>query len=145
MDALALLTRAQAALRARFDDFRRALDRRDEEAYRVALRDFHERLVAWTAAEEKALLPALERAGLADRSPRRELSLEYVQLRELTAHVGREIDGRGRLSDVLGFVENLSRRLAAHERGNADVYYPAAAALLTEEERRRLEQAAPPD
>jgi hypothetical protein len=111
----------------------------------MALADFHERLVAWTTAEQGSLLPALERAMLADRSPRRELSLEYVQLRELTAHVRREIDGRGRLSDLLGFVENLSRRLAAHERGNAEVYYPAASGRLTDDERGRLEEAAPPD
>jgi hypothetical protein len=144
-EALALLTRAQAALRGRFDEFRRALDRRDDEAYRVALADFHERLAAWTAAEERALLPALDRARLADRSPRHELRLEYVQLRELTAHLRREVEGGGRLSDVLGFVENLSRRLAAHEMGNAEVYYPAAADRLTEEERNALQGAAPPD
>jgi hypothetical protein len=67
-----------------------------------------------------------------------------VQLRELTAHVRREVEGGGRLSDVLGFVENLSRRLAAHERGNLEVYYPAAAPLLTEAEVRSLEEASPP-
>jgi hypothetical protein len=143
-DALALLTGVQAALRSRFDEFRGALDRRDEAAYRVALADFHERLRAWTAAEEASLLPAVERARLRERNPRRELLLEYVQLRELTAHVRREVEGGGRLSDVLGFVENLSRRLAAHERGNLEVYYPAAAPLLTEAEVRSLEEASPP-
>jgi len=34
-NALSFLLSAQHALRSRFDDFRRALERRDEEAYRL--------------------------------------------------------------------------------------------------------------
>lgn len=143
MDALAFLNSAQAALRDRFDDFHRALDRRDEAAYRMALADFHDWLCRWTAAEERALLPALRRARLPDRDPRRELNLEYVQLRELTRHTREEIEARARMSDILGLVENLSRRFAAHARGNQEVYFPAAASLLTPAERRSLEEAAP--
>ena len=144
-DALAFLNGAQAALRDRFDDFHRAFERRDEAAYRMALADFHDWLCRWTAAEENALLPALRRARLPDRDPQRELKLEYVQLRELTRHTREEIEARARMSDILGLVENLARRLLAHERGNADVYYPAAAPLLTPAERRALEEAAPAD
>jgi hypothetical protein len=48
------------------------------------------------------------------------------------------------MADLLGFIENLSRRLEAHELGNAGVYHPAAAALLTAEERRTLEAGSPP-
>ena len=88
---------------------------------------------------------ALRRASLPDRDPQRELSLEYVQLRELTRQVRLLTEARGPLADILGFVENLSRRLDAHERGNADVYYPAAAPLLTPDERRTLRDAAPGD
>jgi hypothetical protein len=142
-DALALLNAAQAGLRERFDDFHRAFDRRDEAAYRLALADFHDWLCRWTAAEERALLPALRRARLSDRDPQRELNLEYVQLRELTRHTREEIEARARMSDVLGLVENLSRRFEAHERGNLAVYFPAAAPLLTPAERRSLEEAAP--
>ncbi len=142
-DTLAFLSGAQAALRDRFDDFHRALERRDAAAYRLALADFHDWLCRWTAAQERVLLPALQRARLNDRDPRRELNLEYVQLRELTRHTREEIAAGGRLSDILGLVENLSRRFQAHERGNLDVYYPAAAPLLTADERRSLEEAAP--
>jgi hypothetical protein len=144
-EALADLHAAQRELRARFDDFRQAFDRRDEAAYRLAIADFHERLCRWTAGEERALLAALRRASLPDRDPQRELSLEYVQLRELTRQVRLLTEARGPLVDILGFVENLSRRLDAHELGNAGVYYPAAAPLLTPEERRTLRDAAPGD
>jgi hypothetical protein len=143
-DALALLRSARQALRSRFDDFRRALDRRDEAAYRMALADFHERLRSWTEAEERALLPALGRAPLPGRDATREVRLEHVQLRELTRHVLLQIDEHARMSDVLGFVENLSRRFGAHEAGMLEVYYPAAAPHLSPEERAILEEATPP-
>ncbi len=139
--ARALLDGAQAGLRSRFDDFRQAFERRDEAAYRLALADFHERLRDWTAAEERALVPALRRVGLAGRDPRRELSLEYVQLRELTRQIRLGIENRAPIADLLGLVENLARRLLAHERGNRDVYYPAAAGALNDEETRALEDA----
>jgi hypothetical protein len=141
-DALALLDGAQAALRARFDDFLGAFGRRDEAAYRLALSDFHDWLCRWTAAEEAALLAALVRARFPDRDPQRELTLEYVQLRELTRHVRMQIEARAPMADLLGLVENLSRRFDAHERGNLDVYHPAAAPLLTPAERQTLEAAA---
>jgi hypothetical protein len=145
VDALGFLEAAQASLRVRFDDFRQAFGRRDEAAYRLALADFHDRLRDWTAAEERALLPALRRARLADRDAQRELSLEYVQLRELTRQIRLGIESRAPLADLLGLVENLARRLEAHERGNAGVYFPAAAPLLSAPERQVLEAAAPGD
>ena len=129
-----MLRAAQAALRSRLEDFRQALDRRDGPAYRLALADFQDALGRWTAAEERALVPALERAPIPGRDARRELSLEFVQLRELTRHVRLEIEAQSRLSDVLGLVENLSRRFDAHERGTLEVYYPAAAPALEADE-----------
>jgi hypothetical protein len=154
-DALALLCSAQRGLRSRFDDFRRALDRRDEAAYRLALSDFENRLVRWTDAEERVLLPALDRAGIAGRDPRRELRLEYVQLRELTRALRRQIEGppreggdveyRPAIADTLGYAENLSRRFDAHEAEVLGVYYPAAAKVLTDGELRVLKEAAPPE
>jgi hypothetical protein len=137
-----MLRAAQAALRSRFEDFRQALDRRDGPAYRLALADFQDALGRWTAAEEQALVPALERAPITGRDARRELMLEFVQLRELTRHVRLEIEAQSRLSDVLGLVENLARRFDAHERGTLEVYYPAAAPALEADELAVLQRAA---
>jgi len=140
---LATLLSAQRGLRSRFEDFRRALERRDEEAYRVALTDFHACLRRWTEAEEKALLPAVLRAGVPGRDPQRELRLEWVQVRELTRSLLWQVNERARLSDLLGFTENLARRLAAHESEMETVYYPAAAATLRGDEWTSLAEAAP--
>lgn len=142
-DALALLVATQEALRSRFDDFHRAFEHRDEAAYRVALADFHDWLCRWTEAEERSLLPALRRAALPERDAQRELRLEYVQLRELTRYLRTQIESRGKMADLLGLVENLSRRFDAHERDSVGVYYPAAAPLLTPAERQSLAEAAP--
>src|SRR5262249_3265439 len=132
------------ALRSRYEDFQQALDRRDIDAYRLALDDFHRHLVRWTRAEEEALLPAILRAGLPGRDPSRELKLQWVQVRELTRYLLEQVDARAPIGDVLGFAENLARRLTAHLSEMDDVYYPAAAPLLTEKEWRTLSDAAPP-
>lgn len=134
---------AQRALRNRFDDFRRALDRRDEEAYRLGLTDFYSCLRSWTEAEEKALLPALLRTGIPGRDPQREVRVEGVQLRELTRYLLSQVTDRAPLSDILGFAGNLERRFTAHESEMERVYYPAAAAVLTGEEWKILAVAAP--
>ena len=138
------LVSAQRSLRSRFDDFRGALERRDEEAYRLALTDFHRCLVQWTQAEEGALLPAILRASIDGRDPGRELRLEWVQVRELARYLLSQVTERAPLADVLGLSENLERRLSAHESEMEKVYYPAAAPLLNEEEIRTLAAAAPP-
>jgi len=138
------LVAAQESLRRRFDEFRGALERRDEAAYRMALSDFHEHLCRWTAAEERVLLPALLRAPLPGRDPQRELRLEYVQLRELTRFLLSELARRAPMADVLGLVENLERRLTAHESEVKTVYYPAASTRLNADEWRALGEAAPP-
>lgn len=139
------LVAIQKGLRSRFEDFRGALDRREEAAYRLALADFHESLCRWTAAEERVLMPALARASFSGRDPQRELRLEYVQIRELTRYLLSQIDERAPIADVIGLAENLERRLTAHESEMENVYYPTAATLLTSEERRLLTEAAPPD
>jgi hypothetical protein len=139
------LLSAQRSLTERFDEFRGALDRRDEEASRVALADFRDCLTRWTEAQERALLPALLRIGMADRNPRRELRLEWVQVRELTRFLLSQLTERARLSDILGLTENLARRLAAHGSELDAVYYPAAAPGLTPEEWQILAGAAPPE
>lgn len=138
------LLAVQRGLRGRFDDFRRALERREDDPCRLALSDFHAQLVRWTNAEERVLLPALSRASFPGRDPQRELRLEYVQIRELTRYLLSQIGERAPLADVLGLVENLERRLVAHESEMEKVYYPAVAPLLTPDEWRLLGESAPP-
>jgi tRNA splicing ligase len=133
----------QRALRARFDDFARALRRNDATALDVALNDFEEHLIRWTQAEEQALLPAVVRAEIPGRDPRRELRLEFIQIRELTRFLVRQRADHIRLHDLIGYLENLDRRLTAHERDMAKVYYPAAAGTLAEGEWTILESARP--
>lgn len=142
-ESLEGLIEAQRALAGRFDDFHRALDRRDGPAYRFALRDFLACLVAWSEAQEAALLPAVLRAGLPGVDPKRELHLEWVQLRELTRILATLVDDNAKLADALGIAENLGRRLAAHTAGLETVYFPAAVTALTPEEWSILSAAAP--
>jgi len=143
-ETLELLLSAQRALRSRWQDFRQAFERRDGAAYRVALMDFLDKLCRWTAAEENALLPALGRTAIAGRESQRELKLEYVQIRELTRYLQSQIAEDAPLSDILGIIENLERRLTAHESETENVYYPAGAGLLNETEIQILRAAAPP-
>ncbi len=137
------LLHAQRALRSRFDDFRQAFQRDDRTALHVALVDFEEQFRRWTEAEEKTLVPALARNGIPGRDPRRELRLEYVQIRELTRYLVRQLDEGIRANDLAGFVENLDRRLRAHESEMERLYYPAVQTMLTAEEWSILESARP--
>jgi hypothetical protein len=137
------LLEPQRILRSRFEDFRKALVRRDRAAYELALRDFEGELRRWTEAEERVLLPALARVGVPGRDPQRELRLEYVQVRELTRYLLEQVSKSGAIGDILGLVENLDRRLAAHEAEMERVYYPAVASVLSPEERAKLAEAAP--
>ncbi len=125
------LVSAQRALRSRFDDFRQALQHNDKTALEIALFDFDKQLRRWTEAEEASLIAAVERAGVPGRDPRRELRLEFVQLRELTGFIVRQIADGVRARDLTGYVENLDRRLHAHEKELRSVYYPAASKSLT--------------
>jgi len=144
-DDVSFLLSVQRSLRSRFEDFRRAYERRDGEAYRLALTDFLSCLRTWTHAEEEALLPAIVRTGVTGRDVIRELRLEWVQVRELTNYLLTQVVDRAPVADVLGLIENLDRRLAAHESQMEKVYFPAAAKSLTPEERRGLEAAKPPE
>jgi len=137
------LLSAQRALRSRFDDFQRALRNENRPAMEVAIVDFERHLRLWTEAEEKALVPTLVRAEIPGRDVRRELRLEYVQIRELTRYIAQQIAEHLPSMNISGYVENLDRRLHAHEKEMAEVYYPAAAALLTDEEWILLDQARP--
>jgi hypothetical protein len=142
--SLEWLLEGQRALRDRFDDVAGAMRRNDKTALDVALFDFEQHLRRWTEAEEQALIPAVARVEIPGRDPRRELRLEYVQLRELTNFISRGRENKAQPSELIGYVDNLNRRLTAHERENRSVYYPAAAGSLTEEEWAILEAARPP-
>ncbi|HEX3582399.1 MAG TPA: hypothetical protein VH087_11605 [Thermoanaerobaculia bacterium] len=144
MTRLETLLAAQHALRDRFQDFFRAMQRENALAAGVALDDYERHLRRWTEAEEQALIPALERAALPGRNVRYELRLEYVQLRELTRFLLQQLQEGIRPSHLLGYTQNLARRLQAHEQQMSEVYYPAAAAELTEGEWQLLEAARPP-
>jgi hypothetical protein len=134
---------AQQALRSRFDDFRQAFKRNDRAALQIALIDFEEQFRKWTETEDKTLVPALARNGIPGRDPQRELHLEYVQIRELTRYLIRQLGEGIRAHDLAGFVENLDRRLRAHESEMERVYYPAARNMLTAEEWSILTAARP--
>jgi hypothetical protein len=136
---------AQRALRSRFDEFLLSMQRQNATAAEVALNDFEVHFRRWTEAGEQGLIPALERAQIPGRDVRRELRLEYVQIRELTRFVLEQIREGIRLDHLRGYVENLDRRLHAHELEMEKVYAPAAEQTLTAEERRTLEAARPPD
>jgi hypothetical protein len=140
-----ILLAAQRALRARFDDFQRALRNENRVAMAVAIADFEKHLRSWTEAEEQALVPALVRAQIPGRDARRELRLEYVQIRELTRYIAQQISEQLPSMNIAGYVENLDRRLHAHESEMEKVYYPAAVQQLTEEEWAVLQSARPPD
>ena len=140
-----MLLAAQRSLRSRFDDFKLAFQRANTTAMTVAFRDFETHLVRWTEAEEKTLVPAIVRQGIAGRDPQRELRLEYVQIRELTRFLLRQMDQDMPLRDLMGYVENLDRRLRAHESEMERVYYPAASRQLTDDEWAALANARPPE
>lgn len=145
MSRLDILLSTQRALRSRFDDFKLAFQRANTTAMGVALRDFESHLVRWTEAEEKSLVPAVVRAGIEGRDPKRELRLQYVQIRELTRYVVLQMNEGAPLRDLNGYVENLDRRLRTHEGEMERVYYPAASQAMTDDEWRALESARPPD
>ena len=140
---LEALLSAQRALRTRFDDFQRALRSDNRPAIEIALVDFERHLRRWTEAEEKALVPALIRADIPGRDARRELHLEYMQIRELTRYLVQQISEGILPNNLVGFADNLDRRLHAHEKEMGQVYYPAAAPLLSDSEWDILEQARP--
>ncbi|SRR5258706_8172637 len=142
---LDLLLSTQRALRSRFDDFRQALRRENRMAMEVALVDFERHFRRWTDAEERSLVPALLRAEIAGRNPQRELRLEYVQIRELTRFLLQQLDEGVRSIHLIGYVDNLDRRLHAHEKDMGQLYYPAAEERLTDEEWTALQSARPGD
>ena len=141
-DATALLA-AQRALRSRFNEFRLAVQRINVTAAEIVLADFEKHLRRWTEAEEQALIPALVRAQIPGRDVRRELRLEYVQIRELTRFILQQISEGIRPNTLTGYIDNLDRRIHAHEAEMEKLYYPAGEKTLTADEWKVLETARP--
>ncbi len=143
MSSIDLLLDAQRALRSRFNEFRLAVQRINVTAAEIALADFEKHLRTWTEAEEEALIPALQRAQIPGRDVKRELRLEYVQIRELTRFILQQISEGTRPNTLTGYIDNLDRRLHTHESEMEKVYYPAAEKTLTPDEWKALEEAKP--
>ena len=91
------------------------------------------------------MVPAVARSVDCPRHAPRELRVELVQVRELTRFLLEQIGTHSPLADVLGLIDNLDRRLAAHESQLLSEYFPASASILTEEEWRDLREHAPRD
>src|SRR3954465_1554686 len=106
---------AQHALRSRFDDFKLAYQSANTTAMGDGLRDFESHLVRWTDGEEKSLVPAVVRVGVEGRDPKRDMRLDYVQLRELTRFLLLQLGESTPSRELGGYVENLDRCLRAHE------------------------------
>ena len=131
------LVTSQLALRARFEELRQALE--SGGANRVlAVRAFQVALHERTDVERRLLLPLLAQSHVPGRDARREIEVQHAQLSELARHLHARIAGGAAQGVLLGFVENLARRLAAHASELDLVYYPAIAPLLDEKEQRVL-------
>ena len=120
------------ALRNRLAEDHRSLDERfgrflgaatggDPAAAAEAIRAFDEGLRRHTALEEETILPPPpdgRLAAAADETPEqrlsRELRLEHVQIRELSAMILRLLEERADLSGALHLAGNLARRWDAH-------------------------------
>ena len=121
-----------AGLRGRLTDEHRSLDERfgrflaaatggDAPGAAEAIRGFDDGLRRHTALEEETVLPAPTAgrlAAVADETPEerlcRELRLEHVQVRELSAMILRLLDERADLPGALRLAGNLARRWDAH-------------------------------
>jgi hypothetical protein len=137
-DEVHTLLAPQRRLRASLAAFRRALEPNDRSAMELCLCEFELGQRRRIELELRVLQPVLARVPFAARDARRELELQYVQLRELTRHLAVRIASNAPLGEIMGFAENLDRRLAAHESELESVYYPAALAALSAEDRRAL-------
>jgi hypothetical protein len=128
----------QRALRERFEAFRRALDAGDRVATEIVLLEFERGLRRRIELELRVLQPALATVALPGRNARRELEMQYVQLRELVRNLAQRIAANSPRSETIGFAENLDRRLSAHEAELERVYYPAAWPALSVADREAL-------
>jgi len=104
-----------------FGGFVAAVEAGDPAAARAAIADFDDALRRHTADEEALALPAPAQRPLLphdgeDAAARlvRELRLEHVQVRELSAMIRRLLDEKGDLEGARRLAGNLARRWDAH-------------------------------
>jgi hypothetical protein len=117
----ARLTREHRDLDELFGRFLAAASEGDSEAALAAIRDFDEALRRHTAFEEQNAIPAPEGRRLvpseahdAEQELARELRLEHVQVREVSAMILRLLAEKGDLEGARRLAPNLARRWDAH-------------------------------
>jgi hypothetical protein len=115
------LVREHRRLDALLGRFFGAAHARASDAAREAIRDFDEELRRHTSFEEERVLPRAEGRRLLpgeEESDRdrlaRELRLEHVQIRELSAMMRRLLEERADLAGAERLAANLARRWDAH-------------------------------
>jgi hypothetical protein len=132
-----LLARDHRRLDDMFGHFLEAMGSEDTAAAEGAIRRFDDALRKHTALEEEHLLPALPGRTLAaapDESPHerlfRELRLEHVQVRELSAMIVHLLSGGGKADRARGLAASLARRWDAHTTREEREAYPLLSELL---------------
>ena len=137
LDVQALLA-PQRVLRGHFERFRSALAAGDRVSMELVLAAFEHGLRRRIELELRVLQPALARVSIPGRDARRELEMQYVQLRELVRTLAQRIATNAPRGESIGFADNLDRRLGAHEAELERVYYPAAWPHLSAADREAL-------
>jgi hypothetical protein len=115
------LTREHRMLDELFGGFLSAAARGDAEAARRAIEEFDRELRRHTALEEERLLPKPTGHKLAPPEEEqeeerlfRELRLEHVQVREVSAMIVRQLAEKSDLAGASALAGNLARRWDAH-------------------------------
>ena len=115
------LTSEHRVLDELFGRFLAAVSSADVEASREAIEEFDRELRRHTAVEEERVLPAPHGHKLAPPDAEgererigRELRVEHVQVREVSAMIVRLLGERGDLDGARALAANLARRWDAH-------------------------------
>jgi len=130
----ARLTREHRDLDELFGRFLAASAAGDPAEALRAIRMFDERLRRHTAFEEENVIPAPEgrrlvpnEAADAARTLHRELRLEHVQIREVSAMIVRLLEEKSDLEGARRLAPNLARRWDAHTTREERKLYPGLA------------------
>jgi hypothetical protein len=127
----ALLEREHRHLDELFGRFLGAATAGDTGAAREAIAAFDDQLGRHTAFEEAGVIPAPEGRRLAPRDAEaederlfRELRLEHVQVREVSAMIRRLLEERTDLDGARRLASNLARRWDAHTTREEKELFP---------------------
>ena len=128
----ALLEREHRHLDDLFGRFLGAYSAGDSGAAREAIVAFDDELGRHTAFEEARVIPAPEGHKLAPPTAEegaarlfRELRLEHVQVREVSAMIRRLLEEKGDLEGARRLAPNLARRWDAHTRREERELFPS--------------------